>query len=144
MASQAWKSKRHRNADVLSCFLADERTSADNQAVSTSPPARRRRRKVFSFLAYNFTLSSQVQTERVRPGHRQANESSLPKNHLGHTGSCIMRAVKSVVVYPVGSYARISYPSRSTICKDHLPWVSLQLQVSQVDRAYPLSVHIVS
>jgi hypothetical protein len=45
-----------------------------------------------------------------------------------------MRAVKSVVVYPVGSYARISYPSRSTICKDHLPWMSLQLQVSQVDR----------
>jgi hypothetical protein len=39
-----------------------------------------------------------------------------------------MRAVKRVVVYPVGSYARISYPSRSTICKDHLPWVSLQLQ----------------
>jgi hypothetical protein len=28
---QAWKSKRHRNADVLSCFMADERTSADNQ-----------------------------------------------------------------------------------------------------------------
>ncbi|CAP99965.1 hypothetical protein PCH_Pc22g26770 [Penicillium rubens Wisconsin 54-1255] len=50
------KSKRQRNADVLSCFLADERTSADNQAVSTSPPARRRRRKVFSFLAYNLTL----------------------------------------------------------------------------------------
>jgi hypothetical protein len=48
--------QRHRNADVLSCFLADERTSADNQAVSTSPPARRRRRKVFSFLAYNLTL----------------------------------------------------------------------------------------
>jgi hypothetical protein len=55
-----------------------------------------------------------------------------------------MKAVKSVVVYPVSSYAHISYPSRSTICKDHLPWVSLQLQVSQVDRAYPLSVHIVS
>ena len=48
--------KKHRNADVLSCFLADERTSADNQAVSTSPPARGRRRKVFSFLAYNLTL----------------------------------------------------------------------------------------
>lgn len=50
------ETKRHRNADVLSCFLADERTSADNQAVSKGPPARRRRRKVFSFLAYNLTL----------------------------------------------------------------------------------------
>jgi hypothetical protein len=55
-----------------------------------------------------------------------------------------MRAVKSVVVHPVGSYARISYPSRSTVYKYHLLGVSLQLQVSQVDRAYPLSVHIVS
>jgi hypothetical protein len=45
-----------------------------------------------------------------------------------------MRAVKSVVVYPVGSYARIFHASRSTMCKDHLPWMSLQLQVSQVDR----------
>jgi hypothetical protein len=38
----------------------------------------------------------------------------------------------------------LSYPSRSTMCKDRLPWVPLQLQVSQVDRAYPLSVHIIS
>jgi hypothetical protein len=38
----------------------------------------------------------------------------------------------------------LSYPSRSTICKDRLPWVPLQLRVSQVDRAYPLSVHIIS
>ncbi|CAG8252983.1 unnamed protein product [Penicillium nalgiovense] len=43
-----------------------------------------------------------------------------------------MRAVKRVVVYTVGSYARISYPSRSTICKDHLPWVSLQLQDGRI------------
>jgi hypothetical protein len=60
-------------------------------------------------------------------------------------------AVQGVVAYPVGHvvrrfdyYAHISYPSRSTMCKDRLPWVPLQLQVSQVDRAYPLSVHIVS
>jgi accessory colonization factor AcfC len=33
---QAWKSKGHRNADVLCYFLADERTSADNQAISTT------------------------------------------------------------------------------------------------------------
>jgi hypothetical protein len=31
-------------------------TSADSQTVSISPPARRGRRKVFSFLAYNLTL----------------------------------------------------------------------------------------
>ena len=48
--------KKHRNADVLSCFLADEYTSADNQAISTSPPTRRRRHKGFPFLTYNLTL----------------------------------------------------------------------------------------
>jgi hypothetical protein len=60
-----------------------------------------------------------------------------------------MRAVKSVVAYPIGqavrrfdSYARFFYPSRSNMCKDHLPLVSLQLQVSQVDRAYRSSVDI--
>ncbi|CAP79446.1 hypothetical protein PCH_Pc19g00300 [Penicillium rubens Wisconsin 54-1255] len=57
-------------------------TSADSQAVSTSPPARGRRRKVSSFLAYELThWSSQLQTDKTS-------------------------AVKGVVAYPVGHVVR--------------------------------------
>ncbi len=55
-----------------------------------------------------------------------------------------MRAVKSVVAYPVGSYARISYQAEALFAKTIYPGCHFSCRLVKSDRAYPLSVHIVA
>ena len=67
-----------------------------------------------------------------------------PDTHdaTGHARRCIKSTVRTVVVsldirwLDLMPKHAFFYPSRSNVCKGHFPWMSLHLQVSQLERVY--------